>query len=55
MLQIETLARQTWQLKEQWYAIDDIADLMGRPTSAIERWIARWAEIAQRVPPGMKG
>lgn len=55
MSQIETLARQAWQLKEQGYAIDDIADAMGKPTSAIERWIARWTEITQQVPPWHEG
>ncbi|WP_280564519.1 hypothetical protein [Chromohalobacter sp. 48-RD10] len=47
MPQIETLARQAWQL----CAIDDIADLMSKPTSAIERWIDSWTEITQQVPP----
>ncbi len=46
---IETLARQAWQLREQGYAIDDSADVMGKPTSAIERWICRWPEIAQQT------
>lgn len=55
MSQIETLARQAWQLKEQGYAIDDIADAMGKPTSAIELWLDRWPEIAQRVPPWHEG
>ena len=55
MAQIETLARQAWQLKEQGYAIDDIADVMGRPTSAIERWIGHWTMIAQQVPPWHEG
>ncbi|XKF14701.1 hypothetical protein LL947_09305 [Halomonas sp. BLK-85] len=32
------------------YAIDDIADVMGKPTSAIERWICRWPEIADQAP-----
>ena len=51
MPQIENFARQAWQLKEQGYAIDDIADVMGRPTSVIERWINHWPEIDQQVPP----
>jgi hypothetical protein len=55
MSQIEKLARQAWQLKEQGYAIDEIANAMGKPTSAIERWIGRWTEIAQRVPPWHEG
>lgn len=28
---------------------------MGRPTSAIERWICRWPEIAQQTPPWHEG
>lgn len=52
MLHIETLARQAWQLKEQGYAIDDIADAMGKPTSAIELWIGRWPVSVASVPPG---
>lgn len=55
MSQIETLARQAWQLREQGFAIDDIADVMGKPTSAIERWIGRWPEIAQQTPPWHEG
>ena len=55
MLHIETLARQAWQLKEQGYAIDDIADAMGKPTSAIELWISRWPEIAQQASPWHEG
>lgn len=55
MLRIETLARRAWQLKEQGYSIDDIADVMGRPTSAIERWIVSWNDIAQQVPPWHEG
>jgi|GEM_PF-6401581 hypothetical protein len=55
MPQIETLARQAWQLKAQGYAIDDIADVMGKPTSAIERWIGRWTDIDQQVPPWHEG
>ncbi|TLF45434.1 hypothetical protein FEI13_18255 [Halomonas urmiana] len=55
MSQIETLARRAWQLKEQGYAIDDIAALMGKPTSAIERWISRWTEIARKVPEWHEG
>ena len=51
MPQIETLARQAWQLREQGHAIDDIADMMGKPSSAIERWIARWPRIAEEVVP----
>ena len=50
MSQIETLARQAWQLRENGYGIDDIADVMGKPTSAIERWISRWPEIADQAP-----
>lgn len=55
MPQIENFARQAWQLKEQGYAIDDIADVMGRPTSVIERWINHWPEIEQQVPPWHDG
>ena len=55
MPQIETLARQAWQLREQGYAIDVIAEVMGKPASAIERWIGRWPEIAQNVPPWHQG
>ncbi|QFU00980.1 hypothetical protein FIU83_04965 [Halomonas sp. THAF5a] len=55
MSRVETLARQAWQLKEQGYAIDDIADAMGKPTSAIERWISRWIDIAQQMPPWHEG
>jgi hypothetical protein len=55
MPHIENFARQAWQLKEQGYAIDDIADVMGRPTSVIERWINHWPEIEQQVPPWHEG
>lgn len=55
MLHIETLARQAWQLREQGYAIDDIANVMGRSTSAIERWICSWTEIADQAPPWHEG
>ncbi|SEL95247.1 hypothetical protein [Halomonas daqiaonensis] len=55
MAQIETLARQAWQLREQGYAINDIANVMGRPTSAIERWIGCWLVIAGQAPPWHEG
>lgn len=35
MLRIETLARRAWQLKQQGYSILDIADVIGRSTSAV--------------------
>ena len=55
MQQIETLARQAWQLRQQGYSIDAIADVMGKPASAIERWIERWPVIAQQLPPWHEG
>ncbi|MDI5891817.1 hypothetical protein [Halomonas rhizosphaerae] len=55
MIRVETLARRAWQLKEQGYAIEDIADAMGKPTSAIELWISRWPEIAQQEAPWHEG
>ncbi|MCL7942263.1 hypothetical protein M8009_18450 [Halomonas sp. ATCH28] len=55
MLRVETLARRAWQLKEQGYAIDDIADAMGKPASAIELWLGRWPEIAQQEAPWHEG
>lgn len=55
MPQIETLARQAWQLRQQGYSIDDIADAMGKPTSAIERWVMNWARIVNRTPPWYDG
>ncbi|MCE0732457.1 hypothetical protein LWH48_06525 [Halomonas sp. G15] len=55
MTQIETLARQAWQLRQQGYSIDDIADAMSKPTSAIERWVMNWARIVNQAPPWYDG
>jgi hypothetical protein len=55
MHQVETLARHAWQLRQQGYSIDAIADAMGKPFSAIERWILRWASIASSEPPWYDG
>ncbi len=55
MIRVETLARRAWQLREQGYAIEDIADAMGKPTSAIQLWIGRWPEIAQQEAPWHEG
>jgi hypothetical protein len=55
MTQIETLARQAWQLRQQGHSIDAIAEAMGRQTSAIERWIGMWTEIANRASPWHDG
>lgn len=55
MPQIEMLARQAWQLRQQGHSIDAIADAMGKPTSAIERWVLKWASIANSAPPWYDG
>src|SRR5690554_149842 len=55
MHHVETLARQAWQLRQQGYSTDAIADAMGKPTSAIERWILQWANIANSAPPWYDG
>lgn len=51
MSQVEALARQTYQLRDQGVGIDHIADVMGKLTSDIEHWIGLWLEIAQPMPP----
>lgn len=55
MSQIETLARQAWQLQEQGYSIEAIADAMNRPTSTIERWLERYREMLNRPVPWHDG
>lgn len=39
MQQVENLARQAWELREQGHTAEAIADAMCKPTSAIERWL----------------
>ncbi|MEA3250564.1 MAG: hypothetical protein U9Q35_03135 [Pseudomonadota bacterium] len=55
MPQIDTYARQAWQLRQQGYSIDRIADAMGHPTSSIERWLITWDNIDGSTPPWYDG
>lgn len=56
MPQVATLARLAWQLMQQGHAvIEDIANVMGKPVSAIERWIVVWPEIADQMLPWHQG
>lgn len=55
MSQIEILARQAWQLHQQGYDVEEIADAMGRPTSSVERWLINWEEMSERLSPWHEG
>ncbi len=47
MTKVEDRCRQAYELNEDGYSIGEIARAMGKPTSAVERWIRQWVKIRQ--------
>ncbi len=55
MSQIETYARQAWQLSQQGHSLGAIATVQGKSPKTVQRWIAVWKQVCRREPAWYEG
>jgi hypothetical protein len=55
MPQIDTFARQAWQLRQQGHTLRAIAEALGKSPRSVERWISEWDAISSGEKPSFQG